>query len=215
MYFQDRYDAGVQLAKLLRKYQGEEVIVYGLPRGGVVVASPIADALSAPLDLVLAHKVGHPYQPEYAIAAVSESGHMIGNPHELASFDAKWLEKAKVHEMQEIERRRKIYLKGRPAIPVKNKVAIIVDDGIATGLTMQAGIAELKDKKPKMIVAAVPVAPKKTAALIGTLVDDFVAVICVDEYEFLGAVGSYYKRFDQTQDQEVIVLLDKSSRTAK
>ena len=212
MYFKDRVDAGKQLSKLLAKYKDKDVVVYALPRGGVVLAAEIAKFLHAPLDLILAHKIGHPYQPEYAIAAISEGGHLIGNSYELSSVGKGWLEDAKAREMEEIKRKRNLYLKGRKKISAKDKIAIIVDDGIATGLTMQVGIQELKDQHPKSIVAVVPVAPKGTANLLKTMLDDFVAIEIPDDYDFLGAVGAYYQEFYQIEDQEVIDILDKHAK---
>lgn len=209
MFFKDRRDAGHQLAKLLAKYKDEDVIVYALPRGGVVLAEEIANSLNAPLDLLLAHKIGHPHQPEYAIAAVSENGHLIGNPHELELFGKEWLESAKQKQMDEIKRKRLLYLKEKKVIPVKDKIAIIVDDGIATGLTMLAGIKELQDQHPKKIIVAVPVSPESTAEQIKTLVDDLVAVVIPDNTKFLGSVGAYYDKFGQVEDDEVIAILDK------
>lgn len=206
MHFKDRRDAGQQLCQLLKKYEGEEIVVYGLPRGGVVVAAEIAKCLNAPLDLILAHKIGHPYQPEYAIAAISESGHMVGSMAELSALKHSWLEAQKELQIEEIKRKREKYLRGREEIPVKGKVAILVDDGIATGLTMQVGIQELKGKHPKSIIVAVPVAPKSTAKLIKGMVDDLVGIVIDDEW-FLGAVGAYYDDFNQTEDEEVIELL--------
>lgn len=209
MFFKDRQDAGRRLSQLLKKYKGQDVIVYALPRGGVVVAAEIAAFLNAPLDLIFAHKIGHPYQPEYAIAAVSESGQMIGPSKELLGVAGKeWLENAKESQINEIKRKREKYLKDKQVIPVKDKIAIIVDDGIATGLTMQAGIKELKNRHPKKIVVAVPVSPKSTAELIKTMVDDFVGVE-IEDYDFLGAVGAYYDQFRQVEDEEVIKILNK------
>src|ERR1700741_4776504 len=102
MYFKDRQDAGKQLCLLLEKYKSQKVVVFALPRGGVVIADEIAKFLHAPLDLILAHKIGHPYQPEYAIAAISESGHLVGSSHGLESIDKIWLENAKKVEIEEI-----------------------------------------------------------------------------------------------------------------
>lgn len=212
MYFRDRRDAGRQLAQLLEKYKGIDAVVYALPRGGIVLAEEIANFLDAHIDLILAHKIGHPHQPEYAIGAVSESGHLIGNPHELELFGKEWLETAKQKQMDEIKRKRLLYLKGRKEIPVKGKIAIIVDDGIATGLTMQAGILELKDRHPKKIVVAVPVSPMDTANLIKSMADDFVSIVVPGNFEFLGSVGAYYDQFDQVDDSEVIEILDRYSR---
>lgn len=209
MYFRDRVDAGKKLSQELAKYKGQDVVVYALPRGGVVVAEEIAKALHAPLDLVLAHKIGHPYHSEYAIGAISESGIMVGNQREISQLDPVWLEKAKKSEMEEIKRKREAYLKGRKPISPEGKIAILVDDGIATGLTMQVGILELKTKHPMKIVAAVPVAPASTADLLGSMCDDLVACDIPDDFEFLGAVGAYYDRFDQVEDEEVIEILNK------
>ena len=211
MYFKNRVDAGKQLCPLLQKYKGQETVVYALPRGGVPVAAEIAKFLHAPLDLIFAHKIGHPYHSEYAIAAVSESGHMVGSSHEMQAAGEAWLKREKEHQMEEMKKRRKIYLKGRKEISPKDKIAIIVDDGVATGLTMQVGIKELKDRHPKKIVVAVPVAPGSTANLMKAMVDDFVGII-VDDYQFLGAVGAYYDRFDQVDDKEVIAILDDLSK---
>ena len=212
MQFKDRRDAGQQLSQLLEKYKGQEVVVYALPRGGVVVAAEIAKFLNAPLDLILAHKIGHPYQPEYAIAAISESGHLAASTEDLASMKHSWIEAQKLAQINEIKRKREQYLKGRKEIPVKGKVAILVDDGIATGLTMQVGIQELKDRQPKTIVVAVPVGPKSTVNLIKEMVDEVIG-IAIDDDRFLGAVGAYYEDFTQTEDEEVIEILETQSQT--
>ncbi|MCE5293869.1 MAG: hypothetical protein LLF94_04580 [Chlamydiales bacterium] len=210
MFFKNRQDAGRQLSQQLKKYKNTPVVVYALPRGGVAVAAEIAKFLHAPLDLIFAHKIGHPYQLEYAIGAISESGHMIEPSKDLLrSFGSEWLEGEKANQIQQIKRKREKYLKGRNESSVENKVAILVDDGIATGLTMQAGIKELRDRHPKKIVVAVPVAPKSGANLIKTLADDFVGVE-IDDYDFLGAVGAYYEEFDQVEDEEVIEILSNS-----
>lgn len=215
MRFINRREAGKILGRLLEKYKDQNAIVFALPRGGVVVADEIANILHAPLDLVLAHKIGHPYHPEYAVAAVSESGHVVGSHHELHSLGKEWLEQEKERQMAEIRKKRELYLKDKKEIPLKDKIAIIVDDGIATGLTMQAGIMELKGKHPKKIVVAVPVSPKATAELLNTMVDEFVGVVVPDDYSFMGAVGAYYSDFDQVEDDEVIAILKKSGEQWK
>jgi putative phosphoribosyl transferase len=210
MFFQDRRDAGRQLCKLLAKYKESNVIVYALPRGGVVVADEIAKFLNAPIDLILAHKIGHPYQPEYAVAAISESGKIVGNPKELIPLGTKWLEREKDLQLKEIAKKRKMYLNDKEKIPMEDKIAIIVDDGIATGLTMQAGIKELRNHHPKSIVIAVPVSPRETAEFMKKLVDDFESSIIPESGHFLGAVGAYYNEFYQTEDEEVIDILNKN-----
>ncbi|HEV8051429.1 MAG TPA: phosphoribosyltransferase family protein [Parachlamydiaceae bacterium] len=215
MYFKDRRDAGRLLGQLLAQYRDDDVVVYALPRGGVVVAEEIANFLDAPIDLILAHKIGHPYQPEYAVAAVSESGHIIGNPKELIPLGKAWLDGEKEQQINEIKRKRLLYLKGKNEIPLQGKIAIIVDDGIATGLTMQAGIRELKDRRPEKIVIAVPVTPKETANLLKNTVDDLVSIIAPDSTKFLGSIGAYYDTFDQVEDSEVISILDRHYKKDK
>jgi len=210
LYFQDRFDAGKRLAQLLSQYKNNsEVVIYALPRGGVEVAAEIAKFLNAPLDLVFAHKIGHPYQPEYAIAALSESGQLVGSANELENVDEVWLETEKANQIEEMKRRRQVYLRNRNEISPEGKIAIIVDDGIATGLTLKAGIMDLKNRHPKKMVVAVPVAPKSTAELIRKMVDEFVAIEVPDDYAFLGSVGSYYHQFNQVEDSEVIHLLSQ------
>lgn len=213
MYFKNRRDAGQQLSLRLANYKNKDVVVYALPRGGVVVAVEIARYLKAPLDLLLAHKIGHPHSREYAVAAVSESGHIVGTPQELQALGPGWLEEEKKEQMEEIKRKRRLYLKGRPDIPVKDKIAIVVDDGIATGLTMLVGIKELKDRHPQKIVVAVPVSPKSTADLLKKTVDDVVGLEIADYFH--GAVGAYYEEFDQVEDEEVISILDSYAKETK
>lgn len=207
MYLKDRHEAGRLLAEQLKGYKSQDVVVYGLPRGGVVVAYEIAKALGAPLDLIIVRKIGHPFQREYAIAAIAEDGHMIGNQRELATVDQKWLEVEKERQRQEAKRRRERYLPVGKEVPVKDKVAILVDDGIATGLTMQVGVLELRHRHPKKIIVAVPVSPRQTADLLKKQADDFVALAVPPDHAFLGAIGAYYEDFSQTEDGEVIELL--------
>jgi predicted phosphoribosyltransferase len=205
MRFKNRREAGRQICQLLKKYQGQDAIVFALPRGGVVVADEIANFLHAPLDLILAHKIGHPHHSEYAIAAMSEDGQLIGNMNELSPLGKNWLEKEKEAQFAEFKRKRKLYLKNRPQISLHNKIAFLVDDGIATGLTMQAGIMELKRRHPKKIVAVVPVSPKDTADLLKLLVDDFVCPMITSDFK--GSVGAYFEDFPQVEDEEVIQIL--------
>jgi predicted phosphoribosyltransferase len=212
MDFQDRYEAGRLLAQVLKKYKGLKVVVFALPRGGVVTASEIAKELDAPLDLILAHKIGHPHHPEYAIAAISEGGYVMENPLEIQQIDSTWYTQEKERQMAEIRRKREKYIKGRKEISIKDSIAILVDDGIATGLTMKAAVLELKSRKPKKIVVAVPVAPKSTAKALETMVDEFVGLDTTSDFAFRGAVGAYYKDFTQTEDNEVFFLLEENKK---
>jgi adenine/guanine phosphoribosyltransferase-like PRPP-binding protein len=144
MRFEDRTHAGRLLADALRDHAAQDVVVLALPRGGVVVGVEVARALSAPLDLVIPRKVGHPDFPEYAIAAVAEAGDVVANEQETARVDRGWFERAVAAEQAEAARRRASYLGGRPAVELTGKTAIIVDDGIATGLTMQAAVRDAR-----------------------------------------------------------------------
>lgn len=207
MHFKDRRDAGIRLGKLLLPYRNEDVIVLAIPRGGIVLAHEIAKALGAPLDLIFAHKIGHPLQEEYAIAAISEEGYVVGHPEESQHISQEWLEKEKRKTLIEIQRRRQLYLQGRKKPALTNKIVILVDDGIATGLTLRAAILEAKHAKPKKLIVATPVSPKSTADSIKKDVDEFVALTIDPDAQFLGAVGAYYETFPQVEDQEVINLL--------
>jgi putative phosphoribosyl transferase len=213
MRFRDRTDAGRQLAAALSaKYRGRAGVVYALPRGGVPLGVEIARALDMPLDLLIARKIGHPYNREYAIGAVTETGAPVVNPRELARIDAHWFEREADAERREARRRHQAYTGGRPLTPARGKVAIIVDDGIATGLTMEAAIRATRAQQPATLVVAVPVVPADTAAHLAREVDDLVAVTV--ETDYLGAVGAYYDFFPQTTDEEVIDLLRSVQGTA-
>jgi putative phosphoribosyl transferase len=208
MHFKDREEAGRKLAEALEKYKGEDVVVYALPRGGVVLGYEIARALNAPLDLVISRKIGYPGNEECAVCAVAEDGHMICDRAGASQIDPDWIQSQALKERQEARRRRIVYLKGREPLTVEGKTAIIVDDGVATGLTLILAIEELKYRNPKKIVVAIPVAPADTAERIRSEVDDLVAVDIPAFY--LGAVGAYYDKFPQLTDEEVIDLMEKS-----
>lgn len=205
MIFKDRIDAGKRLADALRYYRGQDAVVYALPRGGVVVGAEIAQALDVPLDLIVVRKVGHPFSPEYAIAAVAEDGDMVTNSAEVDSIDRKWFEASVRAEEREARRRRELYTRGRLPISADGKIAIIVDDGLATGLTMFAAIQEVRHYHPQKVVVAVPVAPPQTTEKLRTIVDDVIALYVTPDF---GAIGSFYFEFDQVTDGEVIQLLE-------
>jgi len=205
MHFRDRAEAGRLLAQALKKYQKQDGVVYALPRGGVVLGVEVARALAMPLDLLIPRKIGHPLQPEYAICAVVESGEMVCNQQEVARVDPQWFRREVEAERQEARRRRELYLGGREPSPVEGKTAIIVDDGIATGLTMEVSIRDALRRRPAHLVVAVPVAPPDTVERLSREVDEFV-VLDPSPY-YLGAVGAYYDHFLQVTDDEVIALL--------
>ncbi|MCR4324431.1 MAG: phosphoribosyltransferase family protein [Candidatus Curtissbacteria bacterium] len=207
MYFKNRADAGQKLAQKLKKYKGRDIVVYALPRGGVVTANEIAKCLNAPLDLIITRKIGHPYISEYAIAAVAENGHIVKNEEEVKAVDQVWFRQETKNQRQEAKRRRELYLGTKASISPEGKIAILVDDGIATGLTMRVAILELKHRHPKKIIVAVPIAPKDTASQIGAEVDEFVALDIPSMYEFLGGIGAYYDEFLPVEDNEVIKIM--------
>ena len=203
--FTDRHDAGRQLAEALSEYKDKDVIVYALPRGGVPLGYEVARFLDAPLDVVITRKIGHPSNPEYAICAIAENGEMLCNEEERASVDPDYLKNAKREEIAEIARRRSVYAPGSKRVSAKDKVAIIVDDGIATGLTIRAALQSIRKEHPEELVVAVPTAPRDVVEVLRKEADT--VVVLVDEAYYRGAVGAYYDHFPQTSDEEVIELL--------
>ncbi|MDZ7838517.1 MAG: phosphoribosyltransferase family protein [Actinomycetota bacterium] len=204
MRFTNRRDAGRLLAERLLKYKGEDVVIYALPRGGVILAVEIARQLSAPLDLIISRKIGHPQQPEYAIAAVSENGQLVANQQELSQVSKEWLKQEIETQKKEAKRRRKLYINSRPPLNAESKIAIIVDDGIATGLTMRAAMLDLKKVNPKKLIVAIPVTPRSTAETLRQEADEVIALDIPSDYSYLGAVGAYYDEFYQVTDKQVI-----------
>lgn len=200
MRFQDRHHAGQLLAEKLLDYAGQDGVVYALPRGGVPLGVEIGLALNMPVELAITRKIGHPANPEYAICAVSESGELVCNEHERAAVPADWLARRVREETAEAARRRMEYRDGETT-PAQDRLAILVDDGIATGLTMLAAVRELKAQRPRTLIVAVPVAPRDTALRLRQEVDEVVAVDLPDWY--LGAVGAYYRDFHQLSDDDV------------
>jgi predicted phosphoribosyltransferase len=209
--FIDRIDAGRQLAGALARFKGQPAVVYALPRGGVVLGVEVARELNVPLDLIVVRKIGHPEQPEYAIGAITANGEMVLNPSEARVLNPIWLEDAARQELRESRRRRALFLQGRPTTPVEGKVAIIVDDGLATGLTMEAALGELRKRNPSRIIVAVPVAAAETVARLRPLADEIIAMEIPEEF---GAVGAFYRDFEQLTDDDVVSLLNTMERSA-
>lgn len=206
MYY-DRTEAGQKLAFALQQYKGDQTIIMALPRGGVVVAAEVAKALDAPLELIIVRKIVHPDYPEYAVGSITDEGETIFEGTTPA-INGRWLEKAESDAKNTIAYRKKFYY-GNDIVPrsVRNKNVIIVDDGIATGLTMRAAVAALRKKRPTSIVVAVPVASQSGFNMIHRLVDEI--VVLDNPKDFLGFVGAHYTHFDQVTDEEVYTILQE------
>jgi predicted phosphoribosyltransferase len=208
MSFMNRVDAGRRLAKALAHYEDQQPVILALPRGGVPVAAEVATALRAPLDLILVRKIGVPYQPELAMGAVADGNTplVVRNEDVIAMVRISESDFKAVcdRELGEIERRRQHYLGGRDRAEVEGRVAIVIDDGIATGATTRAALRATRSRKPTKLVLAVPVAPTDTLAIMRDEADD---VICIEEYSDFGAIGFYYLDFRQISDEEVIETL--------
>lgn len=208
--FSNRSDAGQQLAARLRHLRGERVVVLGLPRGGVPVAFEVARELGAPLDVIVVRKLGLPYQPELGMGAVGEEGVLVLNPEviESAAVSQAELEDVEEREQAEVQRRARHYRGERPRQPLDGRVAVIVDDGIATGSTARAAGRIARAFGARRIVLAVPVAPGGWQERIGSDADEFVSVATPTPFY---AIGQFYDDFSQTTDAEVATLLEQAA----
>ncbi len=208
--FQNRSDAGSQLASHLTHLVDERPIVLGLPRGGVVVAAEIASALSAPLDVLIVRKLGAPGRPELAIGAVTDTGtpqHVLNQDIiQSLGVDETYIQQQVKDQLAEVHHRQQIYRRGRSGIDTTDRTVIVVDDGIATGATMRAALTALKLSALKHLVLAVPVASPHALDTLQSSVDE---LVCLHSPIHFFAVGAFYSDFSQTSDDEVIMLLDK------
>ncbi|MBI5470021.1 phosphoribosyl transferase [Candidatus Kaiserbacteria bacterium] len=208
MIFKNRSEAGELLAERLSKYRGKKAVVLALPRGGVPVGYEIAKILKLALDIIPIRKIGHPLSPEFAIGAIDEHGHTIFDETETSRIDPALLEAEKKREGAEAKRRAILYRRGRPPLPLTGKIAILVDDGIATGLTMKLAVMAARKKDAKSIIIAVPVSPREAVTELEDMGADVVTLEPPED--FLGAVGEHYIEFDQVTDTAVISLLNAS-----
>ena len=210
-YFRDRQDAGQRLAERLTHYRDEQPIVLALPRGGVPVGYEIARSLGAPLDVFLVRKLGAPGHRELGIGAVAWGGLTILNEAAIRALGITraQIEAIAVEEAAELERRLRRFRGDRPLPDVRGRTVILVDDGLATGVTALAAIRAIRELQPRRIVLAVPVCAPETAEALRPEVDD---LICVETPPEFFAVGFWYRNFDQTVDEEVVDLLDRARR---
>ena len=208
MPFSNRTEAGRKLAEALAFYKEQHPVILALPRGGAPVAAEIATALEAPLDLMLVRKIGVPFQPELAMGAVVDGQEplVVGNEQviRMAEINESEFDAIRDRELEEIERRRKLYLGSRPHPELKGQTVIIVDDGIATGATIRVALRAIRMRKPRKLILAVPVAPTQSLDELRTEADE---IVCLEDYEDFGAIGLYYSDFRQISDAEVIKLL--------
>jgi putative phosphoribosyl transferase len=213
--FADRDEAGCQLARHLIALRDQAPVVLALPRGGVPVAARIAEALNAPLDLMLVRKIGVPGHRELAVGAIagSDGQTMVTNPDvaAMARLDAREIEQLADAERAELRRRQALYLKGQPPSNLAGKTVILVDDGIATGATAKAALLAIRRAGPKWIVLAVPVASAEAVAALRPLADD---IICLATPRMFYAVGAHYRNFPQVEDADVIDILASHRRQA-
>jgi putative phosphoribosyl transferase len=209
--FADRAEAGRELAASLREYAGrDDVIVLALPRGGVPVAFEVAQELGAPLDVFVVRKLGLPEQPELAMGAIASGGTRVLNEEvvRVAGVTQETIEDVTADERHELARRERLYRGERPPLAVEGRTVILVDDGLATGSSMRAAIAALRELQPSGIVAAVPVAPTETCTQLRAEAD---VVVCARTPEPFVAIGVWYERFPQTSDDEIRELLERAS----
>ena len=212
MVYLDRKDAGKRLAeKLMHHRDKADVIVLGLPRGGVTVACEVAKALHCPLDILIVRKIGFPGNPELAAGAVSETGTVVFNEDIVSHYGVsrEYLEKETARQQEEIARRIALYRGGEGVPPLAGKTVILVDDGVATGATMKAAISTLKKESIAKLVAALPVASREAEQEMSTLVDEWV---CLQAPAVFRAVGNFYVDFTQVEDEEVVAMLKETTR---
>ncbi|MGB3633078.1 MAG: phosphoribosyltransferase family protein [Rubrobacteraceae bacterium] len=207
--FQNREEAGQRLAEQLLRYKDEAPVVLALPRGGVPVGAEVSQVLDAPLDVIIARKLGAPGQPELAIGAVAPGGVRLINERLVRwmGIPEDWIERAAEEELAEVERRMWRFRRGRPAPEIKGRTAILVDDGIATGMTARAAVRAVRAEEPRQVILAVPVCAKETAEKLSQEVDQ---LVCLEMPYDLWAIGLWYQDFHQIPDEEVISLLENT-----
>lgn len=211
MLFKNRIESGKALAERLANYAGKGTIVLALPRGGVVVGYEVAKALCVPLDVIITKKIGAPGAPEYAIGAVAENGQALLNDEEirLMGISPRYIQEEIRRKKEEIEHRIDLYRGGKRLRKLKGLRVILVDDGIATGFTVQTALRAIKAENPREIILAVPVAPLEVVDDLTQMVD---TVVCLATPSPFIAVGAWYGTFEQTTDEEVKSLLDAARK---
>ncbi len=206
--FKDRIDAGKQLTKKLLKYKRNDTIVLAIPRGGVIVGDEIAKSLNTKLDIVVPRKIGSPEDPEFAIGVVAPDGSVALDENIVESYriSEDYIKNKAKEELHEIKRRMTTYRGNKPFPKLKNKIVILVDDGVATGNTMIASVKFVKKQQPTKVIVAVPVAPSEFVNKVSGMVDEVISLKPLEPYY---AISMHYLNFEQTTDEEVIAILKK------
>ncbi len=210
--FLDRNDAALRLAERLEKYAGQNPLVLGIPRGGVVIASVLARELKGDLDVVLTRKLGAPYNPELAMGAVDEKGniHLNLSIIEVLGVTKEMIEQERQAQLELIRNRAESYRRICPKVPLEGRIVIITDDGIATGATMKAAVAAAHAKQPEKLVVALPVGPPEKVAELEKEVDEMACLYAPRGFQ---AVGQFYERFNQVEDEDVERILRDFAKT--
>jgi putative phosphoribosyl transferase len=208
--FRDRFDAGRALSGELGEYKGNNVLVLGVPRGGVVIAYQVALTIKGEMDIVLAHKLGTPGHSELAMGAVSENGEFFINKELVRSMgiNENQIDAEKHRQFEELKRRAEIFRVVQPKIPVKDRIVIVTDDGVATGSTTLAAIWAVRSEKPAKLVLAVPVGPEDTVERLSREVDE---LVCLATPPYFSAVGQFYMQFAPVEDGDVLTIIKKAT----
>lgn len=205
MFFADRLDAADKLATALAAWKGSNPLILAIPRGAVPMGAALATALAGELDVVLVHKLCAPGNPEYAIGAIDESGwFFVADPN---AADEAWLQRERAYRLEQLRRRRALYSPGRPPADPGGRIAIVVDDGLATGSTMLAALHAVRSRAPARLICAIPVAAQDSLKRVGRHADETVCLYAPRDFQ---AVGQFYTRFDQVEDDEVIACLRRA-----
>jgi predicted phosphoribosyltransferase len=211
--FMSRADAARQLAAALAEYQGRNPLVLAIPRGAVGMGRILADALDGELDVVLVRKLRAPFNPEFAVGAIDETGWAHVADHAAAAgADDAYLAREKAHQLGVLRERRQLYTPARPPIDPAGRIVIVVDDGLATGATMIAALHAARARQPQRLVCAVPVAAPESLAAVRPHADE---VVCLDAPPYFHAVGQFYRDFRQVGDEEVVALLAEAGAPAR
>jgi putative phosphoribosyl transferase len=207
--FRNRVEAGRKLGEALKGLKGSDLVVLGIPRGGVVVANEVASALGAPLDVIVTRKITPPGEPEYALGAVTQEGEVMLNRQaaEALGVDRDYLDSEIARKREEVKERMLKFRGDRPFPSLAGKVVLVVDDGIATGNSMEAAVMSVKKRKPEKVVIAVPVAPSEAIEALAGSGD---SVVCLKTPGSFFAIGEFYEDFEQVDDKEVRRILDRN-----